>query len=263
MEKFRLIGDYHTHTKYSHGKGSIEDNVKEAISKGLEFVVIADHGPRSSYGVSKSDYKKMRLEIDSLNQKYKEIKILLGIEANIADVEGNLDIDDDYIRYSDLVLAGFHFDIVCKEELADLRSKLDRRSRLKNHLKKDFYDKLEMFYTRAAIKAMEKYDIKVLTHLGDGYPVDISEIARVAEQTNTYLEINNFHMHLNHEQIKTASKYENVKFVVNSDAHRARDVGNIKIAIKVVKKSEIDLSRIANIILDESNGDAFENIRQV
>ena len=28
--------DYHTHTTFSHGKGSIEDNVKVAISKGLK-----------------------------------------------------------------------------------------------------------------------------------------------------------------------------------------------------------------------------------
>ena len=32
-----ILADYHTHTVYSHGKGSIEDNVKVAISKGVVF----------------------------------------------------------------------------------------------------------------------------------------------------------------------------------------------------------------------------------
>ena len=30
----QLIGDYHTHTIYSHGSGSIRDNVEAALKKG-------------------------------------------------------------------------------------------------------------------------------------------------------------------------------------------------------------------------------------
>lgn len=44
-EDYELLYDLHTHTTYSHGKGSIEDNVREAFNQGLEFVAISDHGP--------------------------------------------------------------------------------------------------------------------------------------------------------------------------------------------------------------------------
>ena len=40
----QILADYHTHTKYSHGKGTIEENVLEAISKGIKTIGISDHG---------------------------------------------------------------------------------------------------------------------------------------------------------------------------------------------------------------------------
>ena len=42
----KLKYDLHTHTVWSHGKGTVEDNVKEAVKKGLNKIAITDHGPR-------------------------------------------------------------------------------------------------------------------------------------------------------------------------------------------------------------------------
>ena len=42
--QYRMTYDHHTHTIYSHGKGTIEDNVKTAAAKGLSSIAITDHG---------------------------------------------------------------------------------------------------------------------------------------------------------------------------------------------------------------------------
>ena len=39
-----LTGDYHTHTVYSHGKGSVFDNARRAKEIGLGEIAISDHG---------------------------------------------------------------------------------------------------------------------------------------------------------------------------------------------------------------------------
>ena len=38
-----LYGDYHTHTVYTHGHGTVEDNVKVAIKRGLKQIAITEH----------------------------------------------------------------------------------------------------------------------------------------------------------------------------------------------------------------------------
>ena len=40
-KKYEMGYDLHTHTIYSHGTGSIEDNVKAAIAKGCPISLLA------------------------------------------------------------------------------------------------------------------------------------------------------------------------------------------------------------------------------
>ena len=52
----KLYADYHTHTVYSHGTGSIMDNVMAARKKGLTEIAITDHGiSHFAYGVRLKD----------------------------------------------------------------------------------------------------------------------------------------------------------------------------------------------------------------
>ena len=62
-----IWGDYHTHTIYSHGTSTIEQNVAKAVEKGLKEIAITDHGFRHmTYQVRRSIFHRIRKEVEDL-----------------------------------------------------------------------------------------------------------------------------------------------------------------------------------------------------
>lgn len=236
----QILADYHTHTVYSHGKGTIEDNVKEAISKGIKTIGISDHSYKHmTYGVKIKDIYKMREEVDKLNLKYSNIDILLGMECNILDENGNIDINDEVSKLLDYVMAGYHFG----SSPTSLKSMLNHCN---NYVLKN--EKSKEYNTKAVINAMKNNDIFIITHPGDKGDVYIEEIAKVAKDTDTRLEINSSHSYLNASQLKQIKHIGN-KFIIGSDAHRPENVGNFELAMKNIREANLDLSLVENIKL--------------
>lgn len=234
----QILADYHTHTVYSHGKGTIEDNIKEAISKGIKTIGISDHGYKHiSFGVKINDIYKMREEIDNLNIKYDNINILLGMECNILDDNGNIDINDKIIDSLDYIMAGYHFG----STPTSLKSMFNHCN---NYVIKN--EKSKEYNTKALINAMKKNNIFIITHPGDKGDIYIEEVAKIAKQTDTRLEINSSHGFLNANQLRQIKNIGN-KFIIGSDAHRPENVGNFELAMKIAKEANLDLSLIENI----------------
>jgi putative hydrolase len=224
-----IKADLHTHTIFSHGVGSIEDNVKSAISKGLKCIAITDHGPgHKFYGIKKGSFTKMRAICDLMNEKYPEITVLLGVEANIMNVEGDLDVDEHIIKLSDIILCGYHFGLGFRSMAGNLDYHV---SNIMSNRSRSSHEKAILNNTKAMTGAMRKYDIKAMTHPGAKGPFDVQEVARVARETNTSLEINNHHGHLSVDEI-LAAKEQGCTFLISSDAHRPGDVGNFKRALE-------------------------------
>lgn len=80
-----LFADYHTHTCFSHGTGTPEENVQAALQRGLCAIAISEHGPAHMfYGVRKEKLLALRREVDRLAAKYAgRIQVLMGIECNL------------------------------------------------------------------------------------------------------------------------------------------------------------------------------------
>ncbi len=243
----KLFGDYHTHTIYSHGTGTIRDNVEAAIKKGLKEIAICDHGPgHYLYGVKRVNIPIMRDEIDRLNEEYshRDIKILLGVESNITGFDGRIDMDDKLIKLTDILLLGYHYGVTPSSFKGGLGLYV------MNPITKIIpigRDRALELNTNAFIRAINNYPITFITHPGSKAKVDIRELARAANKVGTALEINSKHSELSIDSIKIAME-EEVEFIINSDAHSPEDVGNISKALERAKAAGLAMNRIRNLI---------------
>lgn len=239
----KLFADYHTHTVYSHGKGTILDNVLEAKKKGLREIAIADHGPgHISYGVKSRNFKDMREEIDRINEMDPKIKVLLAVEANLMSMDGDIDVDDEDIKYLDKLLMGYHTAVIPASFRDAKGLYLDN---IGAKIFSSMYDKAREQNTRAIINAIRKQHIDIITHPGLNISIDTAELAREAAKVGTALEINASHGHLTVEYVKVAMR-EGVNFVINSDAHSPSFVGNFKNGIKTAEEAGLPAGRIMN-----------------
>jgi putative hydrolase len=238
-----ITADMHTHTVYSHGKGSIEDNVRAARSIGLKKIGIADHGPAHvGFGVKRKRLPMMRSEVDRLKKEYPDTDIRLGIEANILYGDGMLDIHPDDVHLFDYVLAGYHYGAVGRDPVPSIgrgvanfltpRSVAPRSMIAKN--------------TRDIVSALRRNDVYALTHPGDKFPVDLIEVAAVCAETDTLVELNTSHRSLSEKDVSDMAAAD-VAFIISSDAHSPGRVGDFRSAVDLVLGSGIDVARVINL----------------
>lgn len=237
---YEMVFDYHTHTTFSHGKGSIEDNVKAAAAVGLRGLAITDHGPgHLTYGVKRRDFPVMRKEIDRLRQVYPKLELYLGVEANVVSGPPYLDVTEKDLAYFDFIIGGYHYGIFgghCAGNWLDAHGLLPEAAG-RNLLVRN---------TEMTIAALYENDLKILTHPGDKGRFDMAAIAEACEETETLMEISTWHPHLTVEEIKIAAKRD-VKFVVSSDAHTPDRVGSFAGGVERALQAGLDIERIVNI----------------
>ena len=82
--------NFHTHTLYSDGNHSLEENVLSAIKKNMSILGFSDHSFTAcdtSYCMKKEDYETYCKEIRALKEKYADrlIQLALG-KASVAEV---------------------------------------------------------------------------------------------------------------------------------------------------------------------------------
>ncbi len=243
-KRFRLKGDYHTHTVYSrmgfylHGKGRIIDNVRAAAEKGLLELGITEHGPWDFYGMAISKIPEMRNDIAKAVKEFPLVSVYLGVEADIVDSPNGLDIAPEDFSKFDYVNAGYHYVPHSGMIMNWLSFHIPFPAAAKEKLRRRNTDRI--------VKALTNNNIKILTHPGDKAFIDENEVAKVCAETGTLVEINVRHKHPDANDLKIYAAYDN-RFVISSDAHKPENVGRYAKSLELAMEAGIATDRIVNI----------------
>jgi putative hydrolase len=200
--------DLHTHTVASgHAFGTVWENAKEAKARGLEIIAITDHGPAMT-GATNELYFRCGNRMPRIIEG---VKVLFGIEANIINDNGNLDLPDSILKKLDFAMVGLHENCGYRDQGVE-----------KN--------------TEVLIKAMDNPYVKMISHpYASQIKIDIEKITKAAIEKNILLEINASYFRESKladeemwNKLKTMVKIfkaNNIKMIINSDAHSPYEIG--------------------------------------
>lgn len=243
---WHVFADYHTHTKYSHGTGTIRENAMAAKQQGLEVLGIADHGPANWGHIGSTDlevFKQIIAEAKKVQREITGLTILAGTEANIISYEGDLDIPLKLQRELDQVLAGFHVTIRPKTVQNGVKFitqwVLAKMSPTQRQIARNDN-------TKAIVAAVYKNNIDIITHPGLNISIDTPELAKACVKNGTALEINALHGVKSIAFIKAAAA-EGVKFAIGSDAHRPERVGKLLPGVRSAQQAGLRVEQVINV----------------
>ncbi len=193
--------DLHTHSFFSAcGIHTHLEILERGKRLGMEAIAITDHGPALQSRCTSPFY-------DRLNKPLEGIRLLKGMECNLVNEEGEIDLPINRLPYLDVVLLGIH---------PNTPKGLGRGR-----------------YTEMLVKAVERNrTVDILTHLNDeAYPVEFETVVKAATERGIAIELNNSKTLLGRvSDDVTRSLVETVdtlngRLVVTSDMHAIEELG--------------------------------------
>ena len=239
VEYSQVKGDLQMHTKWSDGANSIEEMVMEARRLGHKFIAITDHvgSLKIAGGMDEEDVMEQAKEIEKVREKFDDIYIFHGIEANIMK-DGRLDVSNNLLKQVDVVLASVHSAFRMEEK--------------------------EM--TARVIKAIENEYVDILAHptcriiqKREPIKVDMEKVLEAARDNNVIMEINAYPDRLDLNDIHTKMAVERgVKISIGTDAHNKSHLKFYELGIAVARRGWAKKEDVINTYSVEKLRKMFE-----
>lgn len=196
--------DFHSHTFFSKcGIHTHLEMLTRAKELGLKALAVTDHGPALDSRFTLPFFDRLKNPIEG-------IRFIKGIECNLVDEHGTIDIIDIPIRfrkYLELILLGFHPNV--KKNQSAVK------------------------YTDMLITAIEKNPcIDIIAHPNEiNYPLEYERLAIAAKNYGIALELNNsktLHHRTTPESTRKliqVCKKVGCRMTIGSDAHAIEELG--------------------------------------
>jgi putative hydrolase len=220
----KIAVDTHTHSIASvHAYSTIDELARTARKRRLAGFVLSEHGP-ALQGLPHI-YFFGNLKV--LPELIHKVRVFRGVELNIMDAAGSVDLGPKYLRHLDFVMAGLHE--ACFPPGGTKEN------------------------TAALIAALANPLVDGISHPGNAqYPVDFEEVVKAAVRRGKTLEINNSSFNVRRgseancrEIVRLARRY-GALLTVGSDAHYHGDVGTFDRALALIHEEKIHFEQVVN-----------------
>lgn len=228
-----VIGMFHCHSKYSDGQNTVEEMALAARELGYRYLTMTDHSQSAAYanGLRPEAVRKQQMEIDGLNKKIGDFRILKGIESDIRP-DGSLDYDEKVLKTFELVIVSVHSGLEMNEKDA----------------------------TKRIVAAVENPYTTILGHptgrlllSRKGYPLNYEKVFDACLANNVAIEINaNCHrLDLDWRHVRRA-KERGLKLCIGPDAHSTGGLEDMIYGVGIARKGWLEPGDLLNCMtLDE------------
>lgn len=230
-----FVLDTHSHTIVSgHAYNTMKEMVDTASEKGLQAISLTDHAPMlpGTTGL----FHFMNLYV--VPRKIKNVELFLGVELNIMDETGRVDLPESVYDNLDIVIASIHAPAECYGESKGI---------VKN--------------TQAYLNVMKHKGIDIIGHPDDNrYEVDYDTLVSAAKEHKVLIELNNSSLNPrgyrenaleNQIKILELCKKYNTPVSLGSDAHIDVDLANFERVKKVIEMCEFPEELIVNTSVEK------------
>src|SRR3989440_4732344 len=227
VEQKDLRGFLHCHSNYSDGTVTIADWATACRTAGYEWVGITDHSMSSAYagGLRSEDVARQHAEIDEVNARVGDIRVLKGVEADIL-ADGTLDYGPDVLDRFDFVIGSIH-------------------SR---------FGMAEAEMTRRVLTAMDDPHLAILGHptgrlllQREPYAIDLAQVLAKAAARGIAVELNAdpHRLDLDWRMVRRAREL-GVTCSIGADAHSTSGMANVAVGLGIARKGWLEPDQVLN-----------------
>jgi DNA polymerase (family 10) len=227
IEESDLRGVLHCHSSYSDGGASIAEIANEAHARGWSYIGVTDHSQSAltAGGLNTERLQRQHDEIDGINTRQRDVRVLKGIEADILPC-GRVDYPIAVLDRFDFVIASVHTRMGMNEAQM----------------------------TERVLKALEDPHVTILGHptgrlllTREPFAIDIDAVLTAAGERGVAVELNAdpHRLDLDWRLLRKARAY-GVRVSIGPDAHTLDGLSNTTIGVGMARKAWLEPVDILN-----------------
>jgi len=215
-----VCGDLQLHTDYSDGSHSVREMAEAAADRGLEYILVTDHGPHAPIPstLDEETFEKQVADVEAADEDL-NITVLQGIEAEIT--EDGLELPESWYDRCDLIVAGMH-------------------STPSNP-------------TERIVDALAEFPIDIFAHpsnrlINEREPLDLETetVMETAAEENVAIEINAQPQRLDLDWASVKEYRETAQYVVSTDAHTTGELDFMHLGVAQARRGWCEASNVLN-----------------